>query len=31
VDGNEGQRAAARERYQFYRDRGYSLSTHDIG
>ncbi len=31
VDGNEGQRAAARERYQFYRDRGYTLNTHDIG
>ena len=31
VDGNEAQRAAARERYQFYRDRGYTLNTHNIG
>jgi DNA polymerase-3 subunit chi len=31
VDGNETQRAAARERYMFYRDRGYTLNTHDIG
>lgn len=31
VDGNEAQRTAARERYMFYKDRGYTLNTHDIG
>ena len=31
VDGNEAQRTAARKRYSFYKDRGYTLNTHDIG
>ena len=31
VDGNESQRTAARKRYSFYKDRGYTLNTHDIG
>jgi DNA polymerase-3 subunit chi len=31
VDANESQRAAARERSLFYKDRGYTLNTHDIG
>jgi DNA polymerase-3 subunit chi len=30
VCGDENQRAAARERYGFYRDRGYTLNTHRI-
>ena len=31
VHGDGAQRAAARERYAYYRDRGYTLNTHDIG
>jgi DNA polymerase-3 subunit chi len=30
VGGDEAQRAAARERYLFYKDRGYSLNTHKL-
>ncbi len=30
VDGDETQRAAARERYRFYKDRGYTLKTHSL-
>jgi DNA polymerase-3 subunit chi len=30
VSGDEAQRAAARERFGFYRDRGYTLNTHRI-
>lgn len=31
VDGNPQTKLQARERYQFYRDRGYPLETHNIG
>lgn len=31
VGGGEGERAAARERFRFYRDRGYTLQSHRIG
>lgn len=31
VDDNEDVKQQARERYQFYRDRGYPLETHSIG
>ena len=30
VSGDESQRSTARERFKFYRDRGYELNTHDI-
>lgn len=30
VSGDETQRAAARVRYGFYRDRGYTLNTHKL-
>jgi len=30
VDGNETRRAASRDRYRFYRDRGYTLNTHQV-
>lgn len=30
VAGDEAQRAAGRERYRFYRDRGYPLKVHDL-
>jgi DNA polymerase-3 subunit chi len=30
VGGNEAQRAEARNRYRFYKDRGYTLNTHEI-
>ena len=30
VSGDESQRNEARQRFKFYRDRGYELSTHDI-
>jgi len=30
VGGDEAARAAARERYRFYQDRGYSLETHKL-
>src|SRR5690606_14990833 len=30
VDGDASRRAQGRERYRFYRDRGYSLKTHQI-
>ena len=30
VSGDETQRAAARVRYGFYRDRGYTLHTHKL-
>jgi DNA polymerase-3 subunit chi len=30
VGGNETQRAGARNRYRFYKDRGYTLNTHEI-
>jgi len=30
VGGNEEQRQSARERYRFYKDRGYHLDTHDL-
>lgn len=31
VGGNDGERALARDRFRFYRDRGYTLETHRIG
>jgi DNA polymerase-3 subunit chi len=31
VSRDEADRAAARERYRFYRDRGYEIRTHDLG
>jgi len=31
VGGDEQQRIIARERFRFYRDRGYSLNTHELG
>jgi DNA polymerase III subunit chi len=30
VDGNATRREQSRERYRFYRDRGYSLNTHQV-
>lgn len=30
VDGNAARRQQSRERYRYYRDRGYALSTHRI-
>lgn len=30
VDGDPAQRDAARERYRFYKDRGYTLNTHNL-
>ena len=30
VCGNESQREAARTRYRFYKDRGYTLNTHKL-
>jgi DNA polymerase-3 subunit chi len=30
IDGDEQSKLAARERYRFYRDRGYPLETHQI-
>lgn len=30
VGGDEKQRAEARNRYRFYKDRGYTLNTHEI-
>lgn len=30
VDGDEGAREAGRERYRFYRERGYTLDTHNV-
>jgi len=30
VDGNAAERAASRERYKFYRDRGYELAMHKL-
>ncbi|HEX6998552.1 MAG TPA: DNA polymerase III subunit chi [Gammaproteobacteria bacterium] len=31
VDGNPARRQRSRERYRFYRDRGYPLATHEVG
>jgi DNA polymerase-3 subunit chi len=31
VSREEEDRAAARDRFRFYRDRGYEISTHDLG
>ncbi len=31
VAGDEATRARARERFRFYRDRGYPLNTHELG
>lgn len=31
VSTDDGDRAAARERFRFYRDRGYEIRTHDLG
>lgn len=31
VSQEEGDRNAARERFRFYRDRGYEIQSHDIG
>lgn len=31
VGGNDQQRALGRDRFRFYRDRGYALETHRIG
>jgi DNA polymerase-3 subunit chi len=30
VDANSARRAQSRERYRFYRDRGYQLNTHQV-
>ncbi len=30
VDGNSARREQSRERYRFYRDRGYKLNTHQV-
>lgn len=30
VDGNASRREQSRERYRFYRDRGYKLNTHQV-
>ena len=30
VDNTEDNRTQARERYRFYRDRGYQLETHEL-
>jgi DNA polymerase-3 subunit chi len=30
VGGDDAERAQARERYRFYRDRGYAIRTHDL-
>jgi len=30
VGGDEAQRVSARERYRFYKDRGYTLNTHNL-
>ena len=30
VDGDENRKQQARERFRFYRDRGYPLNSHDI-
>lgn len=30
VDGDAAERARSRERYKFYRDRGYELATHEL-
>ncbi|HEX5047249.1 MAG TPA: DNA polymerase III subunit chi [Gammaproteobacteria bacterium] len=30
VDGNTARREQSRERYRFYRDRGYKLNTHQV-
>ena len=30
VSGNDSQRTAARQRYRFYHDRGYTLKSHNI-
>jgi DNA polymerase III subunit chi len=30
VDGDASQRAKSRERYKFYRDRGYELASHNL-
>jgi len=30
VDGNGARREQSRERYRFYRDRGYTLNTHQV-
>lgn len=30
VDGDESARSSGRDRYRFYRDRGYPLAVHDI-
>ncbi|MEK7223495.1 MAG: DNA polymerase III subunit chi [Pseudomonadota bacterium] len=31
VHGSDGEKTLARERFRFYRDRGYALQTHKIG
>ena len=31
VDADEGSRALARQRFKFYKDRGYDLTTHELG
>lgn len=31
VDANETSRAQARSRFKFYKDRGYDLTTHELG
>ena len=31
VASNDDDRSLARERYRFYRDRGYEITTHDLG
>lgn len=31
VDGGESERASARERWRFYKDRGYAVDSHDLG
>lgn len=31
VDGGDSERASARERWRFYKDRGYAVDSHDLG
>ncbi len=31
VDGSDDERASARERWRFYKDRGYAVESHDLG
>ncbi len=31
VEANDDERASARERWRFYKDRGYAVQGHDLG